>query len=333
MTRPAPLVSVVADIGGTNTRVALARGATIEDGSLRHFRNADHPGLEPILAQFVAGTGLRPDACCVAVAGPVQDGRADMTNIAWSMSEDSISRATGAARAVLLNDLQAQGHALGHLAGDRLVTAVEGPLTPGAPMLVVGLGTGVNAAPVHGSGAGRLVPPSECGHVSLPVRDEADLALLRHIEAIPPEPGRTRRASVEEALSGRGLVHLHGFHASRSGGAPLADAHGVLAALAAGEASATAAVADYVRILGQVLGDLALVHLPFGGIHLIGGMARAIMPHFARFGLTARFRAPRWIDLLEHEFRVIVVDDDSAALTGCAAHLVAGQEGGAAPRR
>lgn len=327
MTTTAPPLSIVADIGGTNTRVALARGDRLQAGSLRHFRNAGRAGLEPILADYLNETGgPAPDLCCVAVAGPVQDGRALMTNLDWRMSEQSLAAATGAGRVVLLNDLQAQGHALGRVAPGRMRVVTDGPVQRGAAMLVVGLGTGVNAAPVHGTGAARVVHPSECGHVGMPVTNDEELALLRYIESLPSGPGRTRRASIEEVLSGRGLGHLHGFVTARDGEDALNvshdDSHAVLDALAAGDERAGAALALYVRILGQVLGDLALIHLPFGGIFLIGGMARAVAPWLDEFGLTGRFRAPRWIDLLEHEFRVSVIEDDNAALAGCAAHVV-----------
>ena len=60
----------------------------------------------------------------------------------------------------------------------------------------------------------------------------------------------------------------------------------MLAALDAGDAIAAHAARLYTRILAQTLADLALIHLPYGGIYLIGGMSRAMTPHFAAFGLT-----------------------------------------------
>jgi len=165
-------------------------------------------------------------------------------------------------------------------------------------MLVVGLGTGVNAAPVHGAGATRIVPPSECGHVNMPVRSQEDLALLRFVEALLSSRGEIPHCGVEEVLAGRGLANLHAFAAADSARA-------------------------YTSILGQMLADLALIHLPYGGIYMIGGMARAMTPHFAAFGLTKAFREPRRVDLLEKDFAVSVIEDDFAALTGCAAWLEA----------
>lgn len=101
----------------------------------------------------------------------------------------------------------------------------------------------------------------------------------------------------------------------------------MLKALDQGDATAAHAARLYVHILGQMLADLALIHLPYGGIYLIGGMSRALTPHFARFGLTRAFREPRRVDLLEKDFSVTVVEDDYAALTGCAAYLAGGAQG------
>ena len=45
MAHPKNKYSLVADIGGTNTRVALANGIKIVEGTIRRYSNADYPGL------------------------------------------------------------------------------------------------------------------------------------------------------------------------------------------------------------------------------------------------------------------------------------------------
>lgn len=316
-------LAILADIGGTNTRVALADGPVVRAQSIRRFPNADYKArgqdIAHILRDYLADSGAKVGAVCVAAAGPVQDGVATMTNLDWVMDAAKLSEATGTARVAILNDLQAQGHALGHIAPANLRQEIDGPQLPNASMLVVGLGTGVNAAPVHGAGANRVVPPSECGHVNMPVRSDEDLALMRFIEALLASRGEPSHCGVEEVLSGRGLANLHAFAAEQAGQPGDLASADVLAALNRGDAVATHAAKTYTRILGQVLADLALVHLPYGGIYLIGGMARAMTPHFAPFGLAQTFREERRIDLLQKDFSVIVVEDDYAALTGCAA--------------
>jgi glucokinase len=326
----APLC-LVADIGGTNTRVALADGMAVREASIAKFRNRDFTGIDRVLAAYVAETGVTGLAgACVAAAGPVQDGAVTMTNLfdaagqAWIIDRDRVTAATGASRVAVLNDLQAQGQALGHIAPDRLRRVIDGPQVPGA-MLVVGLGTGVNAAPVHAFPGGRVVPPSECGHVNLPVRDAEGFRLLGFVERLLASRGEVPHAGVEEVLSGRGLANLHAFAAAEAGVAGGLDSAGVLAALAAGDPVAEATARIYVAVLGRMLADQALIHLPYGGIFLIGGMARAMTPAFVRFGLTAAFREDRRVPLLLRDFSVSVVEDDFAALTGCAAFLAGGQ--------
>lgn len=319
--------AILADIGGTNTRVALARGETVLTETIRRFPNADYKArgqdIGHILRDYLSTAGEAVSGVCVAAAGPVQDGVATMTNLDWVMDAALLSAATGARKVAILNDLQAQGHALGHIPADRLRSVIDGPAVPGAPMLVVGLGTGVNAAPVHGSGAGRIVPPSECGHVNMPVRSEEDLRLMRFTEALLAARGEVAHCGVEEVLSGRGLANLHAFAAAEAGTPATLTSAQVLEALAADDPIAIHAARAYTRILGQTLADLALIHLPWGGIYLIGGMARAMTPSFARFGLTGTFRETRRVDLLVKDFSVSVIEDDYAALTGCAAWLEA----------
>ncbi len=318
-------LAILADIGGTNTRVALADGAAVRLASIRRFPNADYQArgqdIAQVLKDYLAQTGASVSGVCVAAAGPVQDGVATMTNLDWVMDAAKLSGATGARKVAILNDLQAQGQALGHIPPANLRRVIDGPLQPNAAMLVVGLGTGVNAAPVHPGVTGRVVPPSECGHVNMPVRTEEDFRLLHFVEARLAAESAAPHAGVEEVLAGRGLANLHAFAAAEAGRPASLTSADVLAALAAGDPVAGHAARLYVHILGQMLADLALIHLPYGGIYLIGGMSRAMTPSFAAYGLTAQFREARRVDLLERDFSVTVVEDDYAALTGCAAYL------------
>jgi glucokinase len=174
-------LTLVADIGGTNTRVALAQGRTVLTETIRRYANAENAGLAPVLGRYVGEMGgVNPAAACVAVAGPVKDGRGTLTNLDWSIDGAALTEATGAEVTAILNDLQAQGHALGYvdLANTRVV--VPFPAVPdGAARLVVNVGNGVQHRPGLRPGGHRLVPPAEAGHVTLPVRNEVDLRMAQ----------------------------------------------------------------------------------------------------------------------------------------------------------
>ena len=321
-----PLV-ILADIGGTNTRVALADGRAVRNASIAKFPNAEFASLEPVLRRYLDQAGLKGvDGVCVAAAGPVKDGVAEMTNLSWVIDHPQLVRATGASRVAILNDLQAQGQALGQIAPGNLRPVLVGKGETKGSMLVVGLGTGVNAAPVHDTPWGRIVPPSECGHMSMPI-DNAEIArLASFIEAYGPHAHGF--ASVEDVLAGRGVEHLYAFVTAEMLGNPAVKTSAeVMAALERGEAPARATARLYTQILASNLGNLALIHLPFGGIYLIGGMARAFTPYLLEMGFAEAFRAKGRFESFLGAFSVTTVEDDFAALTGCANYLANGGKG------
>lgn len=324
MTHPANVLTLVADIGGTNTRCALARGWEVLEGTVRRYGNAEHPDIASVLRAYVADEGgVDPAACCVAAAGPVRDEAVTMTNIAhWpTITKDVLAEAARAETVAILNDLQAQGHAIGHVAPDRLRTILPFPeANANAAKLVIGVGTGFNSVPVFDAEGGRLVPPSESGHVNLPIREAADLRLSEWLGRLPPPHGFP---SVEEALSGRGIEHIYAWLADEDGSDARPSAAAIMGAVADGSdprALRTARVAS--RLLGTVAGNLALLSLPFGGVWLIGGVARALAPLLAQNGFVEAFRDKGRFRPLMERFGVGVVEDDNAALTGCASHLV-----------
>ncbi len=313
-------LALLADIGGTNTRVALADGKVVRGASIRRYSNAEFPDLGAVLRRYLADEAASGvDGVCVAAAGPVRDGVAVMTNLDWTIDAALLTAATGARRTAILNDLQAQGHALGYIAETDLKDVIAGPAQAGAAMLVVGVGTGMNAAPVHGSGAHRLVAPSECGHISMPIRTERDFRLSQFLANTGPHAHGF--AGVEDVLAGRGLERLYAFVTNELGAEVTLPAAEIMTRLAAGEPAAQDTAKLYVGILGAELGNLALIHLPFGGIYLIGGVARAMSPYFAQMGLADAFRDKGRFAEFMQSFRVQIVTDDFAALTGCAAYL------------
>ena len=318
MSDAAPPV-LVADVGGTNTRVALARGGAVDTGSIRRYRNAGAARLEDVLRRYLDEAAPGPvGGACVALAGPVRDGAARMTNLGWALTEDDLAQATGAPRTqvALLNDLQAQGHALPGIAPENLQPLRAARPEPGATRLVIGFGTGVNAAVVHPlPGGGALVPPAEAGHIHLPVADDLDAELAAWMR------GQGTFASAEEVLAGSGLERLYRFHAERAGHPDRLDAAAIMAAMDADDACARATGAHYMRLMARYATLLALVHLPFGGIAFIGGVARAFAPYTDAFGFDAAFCQMGRFSEFVTAFPVAVLTDDYAALTGCAAHL------------
>ena len=304
-------LALVGDIGATNARLALARGGIPAPGSAMRLSTRAHDTPEAMLGSYLRAQDARPEAACLAVAGPVRGDTAWMRNRGWQVDAAALGKALGVRRVALMIDLQAQVLAL-----DRLSTAAQDPLLdgrpePGGARLVLGLGTGVNGAVAHAvpEAALPLVPPSEAGCMAMPVWDARSLSLADWLRR------QAGAATVEHALSGRGLSRLWAFAGGQGRPAP----QDVLTACAAGERHATQAVALYAQILGHAARDIALAHLALGGVWLSGGLARAMAPHLRRNGFAEVFRA----DPLTEAMPVRVIADDAAAVLGCARRCAA----------
>ncbi|MEO3416927.1 glucokinase [Roseovarius sp. CAU 1744] len=302
---------LLADVGGTNTRVGLGDAQGVDPASVQIFSNAGHADLGAILDIYLALEPGPVTAFCAGVAGPVRGGKAQLTNLDWLIDTQDLRRITGAGTVHLLNDLQAQGYALDDLAPESVIR-----LFPGAPAprdssrLVLGLGTGCNIAVAHRLAGGLFVPPSETGHSSLPHLEGDAGALIGHL-------AQTHyHKPLEAALSGPGLSRIFRYLTGDTlSAADIVDWH------ARGDIEATAALTLFSEILGTVAGNIALAHLPMGGVYLIGGTARAVAPHLAGLGFLDHFIAKGPYTPIMRDIPVFLIDDDSAALHGCARYL------------
>ena len=311
-----PACNLVADIGGTNTRLGLTQGDQVLPDTIKRLSNTELGGFDALLAQYIADHAPgQVDGICVALAGPVENGAGAMTNLNWHISEPALKTATGAHRALVLNDLQAQGYALGHIPTESVqeIFAGESP-NAAACKMVIGVGTGFNSATVHETPFGRFVSASESGHMSLPARHAAER------EVFDTLAGETGFASIEDVLSGAGILKLDQW-VQNSSDTRVGGTAAVFDAANAGDRTARETLEIACRLFGSVAGNLALSHLPLGGIYLIGGVARAMAPHLKENGFMDAFcDMGRFQDYMKR-FPILLIEDDFAALTGCAKAL------------
>ena len=300
---------LLADVGGTNTRLGLAEAGVLIEDSQRTLPNARFGGLESLLSHYLDDwKDAKVTRVCAGVAGPVRSGRAKLTNHDWIIDCAELAKATGAAHVRLINDIQAQGYALDDLHPGQVMVLFEGAVPPAeAARLVMGIGTGSNVAVVHGTDSGLFVPPAESGHASLPFATGELGALIDHLGTVQ------HHRPIESALSGQGLQNIWRW----LGGGP-ESADRIVTLAHAGEPRAVRVLALFSRLLGHVTGDLALAHLPMGGLFLFGGVARAVAPFLEGSGFHSAFIAKGPYNAILQEIPIGLICDDSAALRGCA---------------
>ena len=83
---------LVGDIGGTNARFAQATTDAPGFHSLLELRVERFPTADDAIRHYLDETGAgKPDAVCLAAAGPVIDDAVNMTNNHWEISAAGIT--------------------------------------------------------------------------------------------------------------------------------------------------------------------------------------------------------------------------------------------------
>lgn len=301
---------LLADVGGTNARLALAGSEGLQTSSISRFRGDEHPDFDTVVRLFLERAGApRIQAVCVAVAGPVSQGRARLTNRDWDFSEERLLQLTGAGRARLINDLTALGYATPALSGDAEAFVLGAPQAGAGngQRLVVNAGTGFNVCAVKVlAGGGIACLEAEEGHTRLPVSIAAPLARALGDKAAVLD-------SVEELFAGRGLARLH---ALLSNSLPQ-RAEAVVRAAEQGDPAARASCDLYARLFGLICRELALRFMPMDGMFLAGSVARSVTQRLDIFAES--YHSDPLMAQIPQAVPIGVIRDDMAALHGCLA--------------
>src|ERR1700716_1747649 len=137
--------SLLADIGGSKSRFALANSAGRPERILV-VENDTVPDLEAAVARYLDETGARPRAATLAIAGPIDGEEVALTNRAWRFRRGEFARRFGFSQLRIVNDFEAIAWALRNLAPNE-----PRPLAPPLPprdgvKAVLGPGTGLGVA-------------------------------------------------------------------------------------------------------------------------------------------------------------------------------------------
>jgi len=285
---------LVADIGGTNARFALATPGTpaaLASGSVEVLRVADFPTPVAAALHYLERQHARPRCAVLAIAGPTDGETAELTNHRWSFSADALRRALGTDAVRLTNDFAAIARALPDLGPDdvRLLGPAFRPVIPGADrtQAVLGPGTGLGVAAVTLRSGTPVVLETEGGHASFAPVDEEEVALLGHLAR------RFGRVSWERLLSGPGLANIDAALRAIAGvsGEPLPPEAVTARAVAGEDPIAVRSVELFCALLGAFAGDVALLHGAWDGVFIAGGIAPRLAGQLATGRFRARFEA------------------------------------------
>lgn len=278
---------LIADIGGTNARFAIYRDTGILDAQT--LQCADYASPAAAAIHYLATLNHKypaPTEAAFAIAGPITGDLIAMTNHVWRFSLETTRQQLGLQRLFAMNDFTALAMALPHLPQHELEKVGFGQPSKGAPIALIGPGTGLGVSGLLPIGAGpaRLWWPlqGEGGHSTMAAMNEREAAVLAHLRH------RFTHVSAERVISGPGLVNLYGALSAVEGKVPesLEPADITHRAIQGVDRLCREALDMMCGMLGTVAGNLVLTLGALGGVYIGGG----IVPKLGRLFVDSPFR-------------------------------------------
>lgn len=285
---------IAGDIGGTNSRLVMARAG--EEGySVIHeqrYASANYADFTAVVEQFIkeCAIELPVDSVCIAVAGPVKSGVASITNLPWVVSESLLRKLFKTELVCLLNDFSVIAYGIPELKETDTLLLQQGDpqAVENKDFVVMGAGTGLGAAHVIWREGLYLPLSSEAGHAGFAPQTPLQTQLLQWMQK------QYEHVSVEMLLSGRGIYSIYQFlrdvleipeaeelalrfrHTSGS-----FDPARVIteAATALDDALCSKTLECFVEIYGSAAANQVLQYYPLANLYIAGGIASKIR-HF-----------------------------------------------------
>lgn len=314
------------DIGGTKTLWTIWEDSQVIDrGTVSTNTITDFTMFIKTLADESSFTHI-----AFAIAGPVTDEKLQLTNTGQIIDLAEIRAAFPDTIIVVLNDLEALAHSIGHLTmPDQLTlfrsaasshakgTACDVKSTSSKAKAVLSIGTGLGVSAVSREGS---IMPSEGGHIDFAPIGAKQRLIYDKLES------RYGHVSYERLLSGQGLSNIFSIilEELESGDSdtmacrPRQKMHPsqITAMAKSGNREALETFRIFSEILGAACGNYALTYMATGSIYIGGGMIPKILPLIDKEAFeNAYLSKGRFKDFLNN-IPVYVILDETAPSIG-----------------
>lgn len=321
---------LVADIGGTNGRFGLVEfdpeknrvnGKTNYTAERQiTLKCANYPDMATMIKACCSEFGVDiPAYGCLAIAGPIENGQASMTNLNWKFSIEGLRDQLGMKTLHVINDFASLAYAVPFLEENELVTLYDShKANAEAPIVVMGPGTGFGMAALVPNQNNWRIIPTEGGHASFAPTNEKELDIKAFLLK------EQNHVSVENILSGGGLVTLYRAlaHNQDVDAMPYTPAEVSAKGISNQDPLCREAVLTFCDILGEVAGDKALSLGAKGGVVIGGGITPKLVDLLPESHFLERYKNKGPMTGYVSDISIKLIVNDKAALVGSAAWLI-----------
>jgi len=321
------------DIGGTKVNLAFykVREQRLLRGVTQQFASRDHSSLTEILQAFLHTHQLAVEFASFGIAGPVNKGRSQLTNLGWTVDARELAGALNIKYAWLINDLEATAYGIAGLDPDQLFCLNPGDDEASGNSAIIAAGTGLGEAGLFWDGHRHLPLACEGGHSDFAPRSDLDIELFKYLRT------RFGKVSWERVLSGPGLHNIYQFLRDTQRGeepawlrdAMMADDPSKIISQHALNGASPLCIQTldlFTTYYGAEASNLALKIMSTGGLYIGGGIAPKIIKKLRDGTFMKAFVMPGRMQHLLEDMPVRIILDDKTALLG-AARLAAARAG------
>ena len=278
---------LIADIGGTNARFAIATAQAPFFTETLTLQCADFSTIESAIDSYLKTKKINQiSGVCFSVAGPVQKESVKFTNNSWHIKGAELASRYNIDNIKLLNDFSAISYSLPFL-GENDILAIGGDWpsiqTNHYTYGIIGPGSGLGVGGLFRRDGSPIAVMSEGGHVGFAAENKFQQEVLSILHK------KFERVSRERLLSGPGLVNLYEAlcEINSIDNEGLSPADIAMQGTSNSNDVCTQTMSLFFEILGQVCGDIALSIGTYDGMFIGGGITQ----RYPQELLSSKFRS------------------------------------------
>ncbi|WP_068546394.1 glucokinase [Thalassotalea crassostreae] len=315
-----PVINIVADIGGTNLRIA----SLDSEGKCQYIQTyqcKEHPSLRSVIEDYLKKSEIDSSKslvnACLAIACPVDQDLIHMTNLPWSFSKAKLKNDLGLHALHMINDYTAMAWSINELDEWQKVKIGGGEPVQHKPIGICGPGTGLGVANLIWGNGQWISVDGEGGHTDFAPTNDQEVAILSYLRE------KYSRVSYEQVLSGLGieqiyqaLCHVSDVETNNYSAADISKR-----AIDKSCDICLEAMLQFCKTLGSFAGNMALHTSAFGGIYIAGGIVPRFLEFFEESGFRRRFEAKGRFTHFNAKIPTYVITESQPGLLGASAYL------------
>ena len=278
---------LVADVGGTNIRLACIDMKTGDIKKIHKYLCADYTTIRDVISDFQLQFTPDISHACIAVACPVDSDQINLTNNQWSFSVSELKQQFAFESLHMINDYTAIAMSVPKLKASQLAKIGRGEHIPDRPIAVCGPGTGLGVAFLKKHGDDWVCLDGEGGHVDFASQSSLEDYILEKMRQ------QYSHVSAERFISGPGIRNIYECIKRYYNEEPeQIEPAEITRRAIEGEDSRCREVLDkFCRLLGAFAGNLAISIWAEGGVYLAGGIVPSLTTYIEESNFRARFEA------------------------------------------